>query len=71
MTVQLEKILNKYGLFGRVAKRKPLLSEKNMAAGLRIAKMHLDKPQDFWNNVLWKDETQIEMFDYNAQCHIW
>ena len=44
--------------------RKPLLSKKNMAAQLRFAKLHLIKPQDFWNNVLWTDQTKVEMYIY-------
>lgn len=40
----------------------PLLSKKNMAT-----KLHLNKPQDFWNILLWKDETKVEMFGHNAQ----
>ena len=44
--------LNKYTLFGRVGRKKSLLYKKNMAAQLRFAKLHLDKPQDFLNNVL-------------------
>jgi len=26
------------------------------------------KPQDFWNNVLWTDQTKVEMFGHNAQA---
>jgi len=33
-----------------------------MAAQLRFAKLHLNKAQDFWNNVLWTDQTKVEMF---------
>lgn len=40
-------LLNKYGLFQRVASRKPLLTKKNMAAQVRFAKLHLSKLQDF------------------------
>lgn len=42
-----------------------------MAARLRSAKLHLNKPQDFWNDVLWTDETKVETFGHNAQHHIW
>ena len=42
-----------------------------MAAQLRFAKLHLNKPQDFWNNVLWTDQTKVEMFGHNAQQHVW
>jgi len=48
----IRKRLHTYGLFGRVARRKPLLFKKNMATWLKFAKLHLNKPQDFWNNVL-------------------
>ena len=44
-----------YGLFRRVAKRKPILS-KNMAAQLRFVKLHLNKSQDISN------KTKVEMF---------
>ena len=52
-------------------RRTPLLSKKNMAAQLRFAKLHLNKPQDFWNNVLWTDDTEVEMFGHNPQQHVW
>ena len=57
-------------MFGRVAMRKPLLSKKNKANRPRFAKLNLNKPQDFWNNVLWTDETEVEMFGYNAQRQV-
>ena len=52
-------------------RRKPLLSKKNMAAQLRFAKLHLNKPQNFWDNVLSIHQTKVEMFGHNAQQHIW
>jgi len=57
----VKKRLNNYGLFGKFVRRKPLLSKKNMAAQLGFAKVDLYKPQDFWNNVLWRDETKVEI----------
>ena len=36
----------------------------------RFAKLHLNKAQDFWNNVLWTDQTKVEMFAHNAQQHV-
>jgi len=40
-----------------------LPGESLYSAQLRFAKIHLNKPQDFWNNVLWTDETNVEMFE--------
>lgn len=43
----------------------------NMVALLRFAKLHLNKPHNFWNNVLWIEETKAEMFGHNIQGHVW
>ena len=36
-------------------------------ARLEFAKMHIDKPQGFWENVLWTDETKLELFQLYVQ----
>ncbi|KAK3533354.1 hypothetical protein QTP70_017158, partial [Hemibagrus guttatus] len=43
----IRKRLGKNGLHGRVPRRKPLLSKKNIKAHLSFARKHLDDPQDF------------------------
>ncbi|KAK3556132.1 hypothetical protein QTP70_005614 [Hemibagrus guttatus] len=45
----IRKRLGKNGLHGRVPRRKPLLSKKNMKARLSFPRKHLDDPQDFWS----------------------
>lgn len=40
-------------------RRKPLFSNTNMAAQLRFAKLHLNKPKDFWSKVLCTEEIRI------------
>ena len=37
------------------------LSKKAMTAQLRFAKLHLNKTQYNWSNVLWTDDTKVEM----------
>ena len=50
------KTIDKNGLLdGRTARKKPLLSKKNIAAHLKFAKEHLDVSQHFWQNILWID----------------
>lgn len=44
---------NKYSLFGM-----GFLSTKKMKARLGFTKLHLNKPQDLWNNVLWIDDVR-------------
>uniref|UniRef100_A0A9J8C228 Transposase Tc1-like domain-containing protein n=1 Tax=Cyprinus carpio carpio TaxID=630221 RepID=A0A9J8C228_CYPCA len=55
----IRKRLGNNGLHGRVPRRKPLLSKKNIKALLSFARKHLDDPQDFWENTLWTDETKV------------
>lgn len=59
--------LNKYGLFRRVSQRRPIFSEKNLAAWLQFTTVHLNKPQDFQNNVLQRDKDKVKMFGHVLQ----
>lgn len=67
----IRKRLSKNGLHGRVPRRKPLLSKKNIKARLNFSKTHLDDPQDFWDNILWTDETKVELFGRCVSHYIW
>uniref|UniRef100_A0AAZ3Q199 Protein diaphanous homolog 1 n=1 Tax=Oncorhynchus tshawytscha TaxID=74940 RepID=A0AAZ3Q199_ONCTS len=60
------KTLNKNDVHGRTPRKKPLLSKKNIAALLKFAKVHLDVPQCYWQNILWTDETTVELFGRNT-----
>ena len=57
--------------YGRVARRKPLLSKRYMTACLEFAKRHLKDSETMRNKILWSDETKIELFGLNAKRHIW
>lgn len=70
-TSTIRKCLNKNGFHGRTPRRKPLLTKKNIAARLKFAKDHHDVPQQFWDNILWTDETKIELFGRNTQRYVW
>uniref|UniRef100_A0AAZ3S756 Transposase Tc1-like domain-containing protein n=1 Tax=Oncorhynchus tshawytscha TaxID=74940 RepID=A0AAZ3S756_ONCTS len=59
------------GLYGRVARLKPLLSEKHMTARFEFAKRHLTDSQTMRNKILWSDETKIELLNLNAKRHVW
>ena len=63
--------LHQSGLYGRVARWKPLLSKRHMTARLEFAKRHLKDSQTMTNNILWSDETKIALFGLNAKCHVW
>lgn len=40
-------------------------------AQFRFAMFNMNIPQDLWSNVLWTEEIKVEMFDCNAQLHMW
>ena len=54
-----------------MARRKPLLSKRHMAARLEFAKRHLNDSQTIRNKILWSDETKIELFGMNARSCVW
>ena len=66
----VKQVLYRHDLKGRSA-RKPLLQNRHKKARLRIANAHRDKDRTFWRNVLWSDETKIELFGHNDHCYVW
>ena len=62
MTVERRTEKTTEWLVWKGCRRKSLFSKKNMAAQLRFAKLHLNKPQDLWYNVIWTDETKVDVW---------
>ncbi len=63
--------LHQSGLYGRVARRKPLLSARHMKARMEFAKKHLKDSKMVANKILWSDETKIELFGLNSKRYVW
>ena len=63
--------LHQSGLYGRVARRKPLLSARHMKARIEFAKKHMKDSQTMRNKILWSDETKIELFGVNSKWYVW
>uniref|UniRef100_A0A7N8XFD3 Gephyrin n=1 Tax=Mastacembelus armatus TaxID=205130 RepID=A0A7N8XFD3_9TELE len=62
--------LHQSGLYGRGARRKPLLSARHMKACIEFAKKHMKDSQTMRNKILWSDETKIELFGINSKWYI-
>ncbi|CAJ0915364.1 unnamed protein product, partial [Ranitomeya imitator] len=43
----------------------------HVRARLKFAREHLDDPEEFGENVLWSDETKLELFGRNTTCRVW
>jgi transposase len=63
----IQNRLMEAGLYGRVARRKPLISEKNRIARLNWAKEHANWTIQQWECVLWSDESKFNLFGSDGQ----
>ncbi|CAJ0960326.1 unnamed protein product, partial [Ranitomeya imitator] len=67
----ISNTLRHHGLRSCSARRVPLLKPVHVWARLKFAREHLDDPEEFWENVLWSDETKLELFGRNTTCRVW
>uniref|UniRef100_A0A803JNW0 Tc1-like transposase DDE domain-containing protein n=1 Tax=Xenopus tropicalis TaxID=8364 RepID=A0A803JNW0_XENTR len=67
----ISRALHKVGLYGRVARRKPLLTENHKKSRLQFATSHEGDTANMWKKVLWSDETKLELFGQNAKRYVW
>ena len=55
----ISNTLRRQGLKSCSARRVPLLKPVHVQARLKFARVHLDDPEEDWENVIWSDETKI------------
>ena len=60
-------VLYRHNLKGRSARKKPQLQNRHIKARLWFATTHCT----FWRNVLWSDETKIELFGHKGHRYVW
>ena len=58
----IHRHLNEMKRYGRRPRRTPPLTQRQKKARLQFARTYLSRPQSFWENVLWTDETKVELF---------
>ena len=69
-TRTIRRRLNEKGLYGRRPRKTPFLTQRHKKARLEFAKTYLRKPKTFWKNVLWSDETKVELFGKGHQHRV-
>ncbi len=67
----ISNTLRRQGLKSCSARRVPLLKPVHVQARLKFVREHLDDPEEDWENVIWSDETKIELFGKNSTCRVW
>ncbi|KAA0185041.1 hypothetical protein HAZT_HAZT003708 [Hyalella azteca] len=67
----VRRYLNREGLHGRVPRMKPLLKPIHKEKRLEFARKHIDATQAELNNILWSDETKLELFGVNDNRFVW
>ncbi len=63
--------LQQVGLDGCIPRRKPLLKLVYKKACKLFAEDNLAKSMNYWNHVLWSDESNINFFGSYSVQHVW
>ena len=66
----IRRNLLQLGLRSYVARKKPYINEKAVKNRLAWCKAHQNLPKEFWQNILFSDETIIEIHPFNAMNRI-
>lgn len=67
----ISNALNRHGIHARSPRKTPLLNKKHVKARLKFAQQHLEKPVDYWETIVWSDESKIELFGSHSTHHVW
>ncbi len=65
------RTLHQIGLHGCCPRRKPLLKMMHKKACKPFAEDEQTKDMDYWNHVLWSDETKIHLFGSDGVKRVW
>lgn len=63
--------LKEAGLNSYIAKKRPLISAINKKKRLDFAKTYENMPAEFWNSVIWSDESKFELKNPKKRMRVW
>ncbi|GBN10390.1 Transposable element Tc1 transposase [Araneus ventricosus] len=64
-------VLRKHKYHSSVPRRKPYISKANLKARLAFAKMYVKQPTEFWENVIFVDESKYNIFGSDGKQKVW
>lgn len=67
----IQRTLNRNGLKARRPRKTPFHKPCHLKSRLTFAIGNVDRENQFWDQVLWSDETKIELFGHNDVKTIW
>lgn len=67
----VRRTLRRADLHGRIARKKPFISEKNRRSRLKFALEHQNKDFNFWKSVLFSDESKFNLFGSDGKVNVW
>jgi transposase len=70
-TQTVRRALRRNGLKARVKHKKPLLGKRHRQMRLRFAQKYKNWEVNDWNQVIWSDETKINLFGCDGKEYCW
>ncbi|GFV99135.1 transposable element Tcb1 transposase [Trichonephila clavipes] len=67
----VRNVLRKHKYYGRVPQRKPYISKANRQDRLTFAKMYVTQPTEYWENIIFVDESKYNIFGSDGKQKVW
>ena len=67
----VRNVLREKGYRGCVARKKSFISAKNLKKRLEYARKYVEEPEEFWNNVIFTDESKFNIFCSDGLVRVW